>query len=134
MAKIFNTVSRFEIHAGNPERAIAFYSYVFGWEIKKWEERGLDYWLISTSPEGTPGAINGGLVRGQFDNSADNCLVSGFVCIIYVEDIDVTIKKILDSGGSIALQKFELKSRGYLAYLKDTEGNVFAVLQELSYT
>ena len=30
-------VVHFEIHAENPERAIEFYSGLFGWEVMKWE-------------------------------------------------------------------------------------------------
>ena len=121
---------RFEIQAGILERAIKFYTDVFGWSIKKWEGRKLDYWLIETCPEGTQDGINGGIMKGQFDNSADNCVVSGYVCIINVENIDVTIKKIMDAGGTLVMPKFNLATKGDLAYFKDTEGNVFAILHE----
>lgn len=30
-------VVHFEIHTGNPERAVQFYSGVFGWDIIKWD-------------------------------------------------------------------------------------------------
>ena len=43
-------VIHFEIHADNPERAIAFYSGLFGWQFKKWEGPML-YWLITTGPD-----------------------------------------------------------------------------------
>ena len=54
-------VVHFEIHADDPERAISFYQSVFGWQFQKWEGP-LEYWMIITGPEGTPG-INGGLVN-----------------------------------------------------------------------
>ena len=31
-----NRIIHFEIHAGNPERAVKFYKDVFGWEIREW--------------------------------------------------------------------------------------------------
>ena len=40
-------VVHFEIHAENPERAVRFYTAVFGWTITKWDGP-FDYWLVST--------------------------------------------------------------------------------------
>jgi hypothetical protein len=31
-----NRIIHFEIHAGDPERAVKFYKDVFGWEIHEW--------------------------------------------------------------------------------------------------
>ena len=54
----------FEIHAGEPERAIGFYRALFGWEFEKWDGPW-PYWLIRTG-SGEPG-IDGGLMgrRGE---------------------------------------------------------------------
>ena len=52
-------VVHFEIHAEDPQRAIAFYQAVFDWEFNNWG--GMDYWLIKTVDAGAPG-IDGGLV------------------------------------------------------------------------
>ncbi len=41
-----NKVVHFEIVAVDPLRATDFYTKVFGWEIKKWEEGEMDYWMI----------------------------------------------------------------------------------------
>jgi predicted enzyme related to lactoylglutathione lyase len=30
-------VVHFEIHAGDPERAVKFYQALFGWSLQKWE-------------------------------------------------------------------------------------------------
>ena len=46
-----NLVAHFEIVAIEPERAIDFYTNVFGWEIKKWEEGEMDYWMVMTTPQ-----------------------------------------------------------------------------------
>ena len=40
-------VIHFELSMDNPERAIKFYSDVFGWDSEKWEGP-MDYWMIST--------------------------------------------------------------------------------------
>src|SRR5258708_9899621 len=54
-------VIHFEIPASDPERASVFYKKVFGWKIEKWPGP-MEYWMVSTGAEGTPG-INGGLMK-----------------------------------------------------------------------
>src|SRR5262249_60785108 len=54
-------VMHFEIHADNPERAVGFYTKVFGWSFKNWGGP-MEYWLVTTGPDGQPG-INGGARR-----------------------------------------------------------------------
>ena len=56
----------FEIPAENPERAMQFYSTVFGWKFNKWEGP-MDYWIISTGQPGEPG-IDGGLMPRRDPN------------------------------------------------------------------
>ena len=77
-------VVHFEIHADNPQRAIAFYKGLFGWEITKWDGP-MDYWTIHTGPKEQPG-IDGGMVprRGTLDGTA----VIAYVCTVDVADID----------------------------------------------
>jgi predicted enzyme related to lactoylglutathione lyase len=65
-----NRIIHFEIHAGNPERAVKFYRDVFGWEINEWVMPGVQmkeedrYWLVTTGPV-TESGINGGIVSRQ---------------------------------------------------------------------
>ena len=54
-------VIHFEIHADNPDRAARFYTELFGWTFNKWGGP-MEYWVLITGPEGTPG-INGGTLR-----------------------------------------------------------------------
>ena len=56
----------FEIPADNPERAIEFYSSIFGWKFNKWAGP-MEYWLITTGEPAEPG-INGGLMRRRDPN------------------------------------------------------------------
>ncbi len=129
--KLFNKVVHFEIHAADPERAVKFYTSAFGWDIKKWEGGAMEYWLIMTCPENTPGGINGGILRRKGEAPVDGCAVSGYVCSMNVEDIDVTMKKVMNAGGTVAMPKFELAGVGFMAYFKDTEGNIFGLWQEV---
>ncbi len=122
-------VIHFEIHAGEPERAIAFYSGLFGWKFEK-VPGPMEYWLISTGAKDQPG-IDGGLLRRQGPNPdpAAATPVVGFPCTIDVADIDRTIAAIGTAGGSIVLPKSAIPGLAWIAYAKDTESNVFGVFQ-----
>ncbi|MGW4488470.1 VOC family protein [Amycolatopsis sp. NPDC004368] len=114
----------FEIHAGDPERAIAFYTAVFGWKFEQWGE--VPYWVITTG-EG-PG-IDGGLVPRQGEAPGGDAPVTGFVNTVSVADVDIAVSDAIRAGGTMALPKSPVPGVGWLAYCKDTEGNVFGMLQ-----
>lgn len=118
-------VCHFEIHAEAPERAIDFYSRLFGWQFARWGGP-MEYWTITTGPESESG-INGGLVRRR--GTIDGVAVIAYVCTVDVPAIDDTISAAVTAGGSIALAKMPIPGVGWLAYLKDTEGNIFGVMQ-----
>jgi predicted enzyme related to lactoylglutathione lyase len=118
-------VVHFEIHASDPQRAVTFYEKVFGWSFQKWEGP-MEYWLIVTGPDDKPG-INGGLLRrrGEIDGQA----VVAYVCTVDVDDIDKSTATVEENGGSIALPKMPIPGMGWLVYCKDTEGNIFGMMQ-----
>ena len=118
-------VVHFEIHAADPERAVNFYQTLFGWTFQKWEGP-MDYWLIITGPDDQRG-INGGLVRRQ--GEIDGQAVIAYVCTVDVENVDASVQSAIDNGGQVALPKMPIPGMGWLAYCKDTEGNIFGVMQ-----
>ena len=118
-------VVHFEIHADDPKRAVAFYQDIFGWQINKWEGPE-DYWLVTTGPDNEPG-INGAILRRRGPVNGD--AVIAYVCTIDVPSVDDVTAKITAQGGTIALPKMAVPHVGWVAYCKDTEGNIFGVLQ-----
>ena len=112
-------VVRFEINADQPERAVQFYSEVFGWKIQKWEGP-MDYWLVYSGDE--PG-IDGGLTKRK--NPSDTTINT-----ISVPSIDDYLAKIEKNGGKIIMPKVALPGVGWFGRCEDTEGNVFAIMQE----
>ena|SRR2546426_12198709 len=121
-------IIHFEIHAANPERAIKFYSSLFGWEFSKFGGP-MEYWMIKTGPDGQPG-INGGLLRRQGPAPVESQGVNAYACTLDVPSVDEYLKKITAAGGAVALPKMPIPGMAWLAYAKDTEGNIFGIFQE----
>ena len=121
-----HTIVHFEIPADNPERAAKFYRELFGWDIHKWTaEDAPEYWMISTVPtdgKGQPphGGVNGGLMRRQHPTH-------GPVNYIGVESVDAYVRKATGLGADKLMPKTAVKGMGWFAWLKDPEGNVFAI-------
>ena len=113
-------VIHFELTADDPERATEFYSKVFGWQIQKWAGPQ-DYWLITTGEAGTLGIDGAIMRRGDFSAPVINT--------IDVPSVDEFVAKITANGGSVVAPKMPIPGIGYFAYCKDTEGNVFGVMQ-----
>ena len=120
-------VIHFEIHAEQPERAAKFYTDCFGWLFNKWPGEW-DYWLIKTGPAAEEG-IDGGLVKRMGAGPLDGQPVNAFCCTIDVANLDESLVKVLAAGGTLAVPKMPIPGAGWLAYAKDTEGNIFGMMQ-----
>jgi len=120
-------VVHFEIHASNPETLIPFYAGLLGWKFTKWEGP-VDYWMIQTGAEGEPG-INGGLMRRQGPSPSATQAVNGFVCTVNVINVDASVTRANELGGSLALAKMAIPGVGWLAYVKDLDGNLLGLMQ-----
>jgi len=115
-----NRFTHFELVTKDFEKTAAFYREVFGWQVNKWEGP-VDYWVVNTGDESTPG-INGGLM-GQ------NGPFNGTVNTIEVEDIDTAIAKVISHGGQIIFEKNVIPGVGYLAYFQDNTGIIVGLHQ-----
>jgi hypothetical protein len=113
-------IVHFDIAANNPEKAVEFYSKVFGWEFKKWNGP-MEYWLVMTGPENKPG-IDGGLSRGEPLNKV--------VLTIDVISLDEMIEKIEANGGKIIMPKSPIPGVGWMANFQSPDGNAFCIMQE----
>lgn len=117
----------FEIHAVDPEAMAAFYSELFGWTIQKWDGP-MEYWMVMTGSQGEMG-IDGGLMRRMGAAPAEGSAVNAFVCTVGVDDIDASLAKAEALGGSLALPKAPIPGMGWLAYIKDLDGNILGLMQ-----
>ena len=122
-----NRPVHFEIQAENPERAIKFYQTLFGWSFNQWGDQ--KYWLISTGDKSTPG-IDGGLLPRPYPGSPlEAAHVNAFVCTVDVDNVDTMAERAVKSGGTIVVPKMAVPTVGWLTYSKDTEGNIFGMMQ-----
>ena len=116
----------FEIHASNPQQLIEFYSTLFGWSFNKWD--GGDYWMIHTGSEDKPG-IDGGLMPRRGDMPQALAALNAFVITVDVEDVDESVDRARAAGGALALPKMPVPGIGWLAYIKDPDGNTLGMMQ-----
>lgn len=116
-----NRIIHFELHAPDPEPALAFYKDVFGWKVTAWEGPE-EYWLLQTGDPGKPG-IDGGLMR-----SRDG--LPRTVNTIRVQSVDECARKVTESGGEFVVPKMAIPGVGYLIYCKDPAGGLFGIMHE----
>jgi predicted enzyme related to lactoylglutathione lyase len=114
-----NRVVHFEIPADQPERAVSFYSNVFGWQFQKWDGP-IPYWMVLTGQDG-PG-INGGLMPRQNPGQ-------GPTNVIDVASVDASAAAVQSNGGQIVVPKMAVPGIGWLVYCTDPEGNIFGMMQ-----
>jgi predicted enzyme related to lactoylglutathione lyase len=104
-----------DIAADDPHRAADFFSKVFGWSAQKLD--GLvPYWLLRPSSKDQT-AIGAGVARREEPWQS------------VMPTIDVPSA---DLYGAIVRPKTLIPGVGYLVTCKDTEGNVFAILEPVA--
>lgn len=120
------TVYYFEISVNDLERAIAFYSEVFGCEFNRVDVDG-NQMANFPSLEGRPGA-SGVLAKG-------NSYIPGQQGVrVYfdTDSIDETLSKVSATGGKVLYPKTSIGELGWVAEFEDSEGNCIALSQPLS--
>lgn len=124
-----NRPVHFEIMASDPQRAIKFYGDLFGWKFEQWQPH--DYWMVMTAPkESKDIGINGGLMPRKGPAATDGQGVNAYVCTIDVVNVDAKVAEVVAAGGMLAAPKVAIPGMAWLAYCKDTEGNLFGLFQE----
>jgi len=122
-----HTIVHFEIPVDQLERAGAFYSQLFGWEMEPWSPDGgaPTIWSVTTVPTDDKGVptrpgINGMLIKKVHP-------LHPFANYVSVESVDDYASKAVALGGKVALPKSAVPGLGYYAYIEDTEGNIIGL-------
>jgi predicted enzyme related to lactoylglutathione lyase len=119
-------VAHFDLYANDPNRAADFYGKTLGWKFSKWEGP-MNYWLIETGKEMSPG-INGGMALREGEWGKMGC--SSGAVTVQVEDLDGTLEKVKENGGEVVMEKAPIPGVGWMANFKDTEGNILGLMKE----
>jgi predicted enzyme related to lactoylglutathione lyase len=119
-------VIHFEIHATEPEALVAYYEALLGWTFE--HQEGIEYWLIRTGSDDEPG-INGGLLRRPVPGPAEGLVINAFVCTVQVDALSETLSRSEALGGDVALPRMLVTGMGWLAYVRDPDGNILGLLE-----
>ncbi len=115
-------VVHFELPTTNIDKSKQFYERVFGWKLEKYGGP-VDYMLVMTGDSKTPG-IDGGLGGAANEFKAT-------VNTLEVEDLDQTLKQVVENGGEIVMPKDEIPTVGFLAYIREPGGAILGLMQPL---
>jgi len=133
-----NRVVHFEIQADDLDRAQKFYESVFGWTFQVMGPEFGNYRVITTGPgpdEMAKGVkmeevgINGGMMKRNAPLPADGQSPNAYTCIVGVDNIDAYIAKADAAGAKPQTDKMDVPGVGIVRYYKDTEGNIFGMIQ-----
>ncbi len=116
-----NALNWFEIPITDIDRARAFYETVFDITMQPLEMMGMTMVMFpSQSPKS-----GGALVKSEYHYPSDRG------SLIYLNgnpDLQVVLDRIENAGGEIAMTKtFIDEETGYMAFFRDTEGNLVGV-------
>ncbi len=116
-----NTIVHFEIPGDDVPALQTFYQSIFDWQIEKMSMGDVDYWGVTTTPQGQPGA-NGGMM-------ARNHPGEGITLYVGVDSCEETAKKAQAQGGQVLVPTSPIPGIGYFAVLQDPQGNTFGIFQ-----
>ena len=114
-----NRVVNFDFPTDQPDKAKEFFTDIFGWKFTEWYNE--DYWLVETGNKLKRG-INGSMIKRRHPLQVPRLMIQ-------VENIDLTLRKIVEEGGRIVHEKRTIPKVGYIAYFRDPEENMLCVMQ-----
>ena len=68
-------------------------------------------------------------IHAQDPAPATGAPVNGCVCTVDADDLDGCLQRVQQHGGTVAVAKAAVPGVGWLAYCRDTEENIFGVMQ-----
>jgi predicted enzyme related to lactoylglutathione lyase len=106
----------------DPEAAVGFYSGLFGWEFE------------DVMPPGSAGKyfiarLRGGDVAAVASGPEGGPPTAVWNTYIWVESADEAVAKVLDAGGRVLTEPFDVMDAGRMAVFADPEGAAFCVWQ-----
>jgi predicted enzyme related to lactoylglutathione lyase len=120
MENIGHIICHFEIAANSVGRSGSFYKEVFGWKIV-YDLKNPNYATFD------PGSgVGGGIVQSK------NIIPPHTVAYVLTNNIAETLKKVVEKGGKIVLEKTQLgpdNRGGWFAFFSDLDGNLIGLFE-----
>ncbi|MCC6215561.1 MAG: VOC family protein [Polyangiaceae bacterium] len=110
-----------ELLTGDPAASRSFYSDVVGWRWRGGPFAGMGYELFGTGEEGGDA---GGMMK-----KPDEVPVTAWFLYFTSTDLDATVKRIGELGGTVTSPPFAVEQVGRLAIAMAPDGSMFAVAQ-----
>jgi predicted enzyme related to lactoylglutathione lyase/NADPH:quinone reductase-like Zn-dependent oxidoreductase len=120
------SVVHFELQARDVDRAMRFYREVFHWEFHA--DEGTGRWVLEAGAGGLARAGEN-LALERVAPFAEGRPPSRFPCTLGVRDLARMTARAERSGGRVEVPRTRIPGVGWLAYLRDTEGNVLALVE-----
>jgi predicted enzyme related to lactoylglutathione lyase len=104
----------------DPDAAVAFYGGLFGWDLQDVMPPGSGGKYFMARLRGGDVAAIGSLPEGAPAKAAWNTY-------IWVDSADDVVSKVLDAGGGVTAEPFDVPGAGRMAVFSDPEGAAFRV-------
>lgn len=116
----------FEIFVGDLERAVRFYQTVLDVKLRRESEDGRPMALFESAAEH---GVGGALVRQPGREPTESGV------IVYLDangKLDASLARVERAGGQVMLPKTAIGPNGFIAMVRDTEGNLVGLHSEPS--
>jgi len=113
-----HTINWFEIPTTDLDRASRFYEAVLGATVKRehFDGTGMQMAVFQGDEASVRGAL---IVDERRKPAADGALV-----YLHARDLDASLARIEKAGGNVVMPKTDIGPPGFIALVRDTEGNV----------
>jgi predicted enzyme related to lactoylglutathione lyase len=113
-----NTINWFELPTTDLNRASRFYEAVLGASLKRelFDGTGMQMAVFQGEQESVRGAL---ILDQRRKPVADGALV-----YLHARDLDASLARIEQAGGAVVMPKTDIGEPGFIALVRDTEGNV----------
>ncbi|HEY7003816.1 MAG TPA: VOC family protein [Gaiellaceae bacterium] len=122
MSTVATRIGTFVWHehvSSDPEQAKQFYTELFGWGTEVFKPGEVDYAMISA----------GGRTHGGFSTAMEGAPPPHWLGHVRVENVDQTVEKTKNAGGSLAAGPFDMEDVGKMAIISDPQGAYVGIYQ-----
>jgi len=113
-----HTINWFEIPTTDLDRASRFYEAVLGATVKREHFDGTGTQMAVF--QGDEASVRGALIVDERRKPA----ADGALVYLHARDLDASLARIEKAGGNVVMPKTDIGPPGFIALVRDTEGNV----------